>query len=138
VVSISNTLRVVSADPDDDTILECALVTPATHVVTGDRRHLLPLRGFRGIQIVTPREFLALLLPARQTLPGGPPVAAEGLERVSLHRLLLRDAEVVVSCNELAGRHMGKALIRAEMLAGERLAQARGREYDTRRVRAVS
>ena len=61
LVTISNTLKVVSADPDDDKVLECAVVAGASHVVTGDRRHLLPLGKYQGIRIVTPAEFLALV-----------------------------------------------------------------------------
>lgn len=45
VVAITRTLRVVTADPDDDIVLECAVVGGATHVITGDHRHLLPLRA---------------------------------------------------------------------------------------------
>lgn len=58
LVTIDGTLKAVQADPDDDKILECALAGSANFVVTGDRRHLLPLRTFRGISIVTPAEFL--------------------------------------------------------------------------------
>ena len=61
VVSISGQLKVVAGDPDDDKVLECAVVAGATHVVTGDRRHLLPMRSYAGIQIVTPAEFLAAM-----------------------------------------------------------------------------
>jgi len=60
LVTIANTLKVVAADPDDDKVLECALVADATHIVTGDRRHLLPLRSYKGIEIVSPAEFVAL------------------------------------------------------------------------------
>ena len=60
LVTIANTLKVVAADPDDDKALECALVADATHIVTGDRRHLLPLRSYKGIEIVSPAEFVAL------------------------------------------------------------------------------
>jgi len=60
LVTIANTLNVVAADPDDDKVLECALVADATHIVTGDRRHLLPLRSYKGIEIVSPAEFVAL------------------------------------------------------------------------------
>ena len=59
VVSISGQLKVVTADPDDDKVIECAVVAAATHIVTGDRRHLLPLQTYAGIEIVTPAEFLA-------------------------------------------------------------------------------
>ena len=61
VVSIPGTLRAVVADPDDDKVLECAEVGGATHVVTGDRRHLLPLGSFKGIAIVTAADFLTIV-----------------------------------------------------------------------------
>jgi putative PIN family toxin of toxin-antitoxin system len=61
VVEISGELRVIAADPADDKILETAVNARATHVVTGDRRHLLPLQADHGIAIVTPRELLTLL-----------------------------------------------------------------------------
>ena len=59
VVPIAGQLQVVSADPDDDKVLECAAAAGATHVVTGDRRHLLPLGSFRGIAILSAADFLA-------------------------------------------------------------------------------
>jgi len=62
MVTITGTLRVVNADPDDDKVLECAVVGGATHIVTGDRRHLLPLGSYRGIPIVTAAHFLELAL----------------------------------------------------------------------------
>lgn len=42
----------------DHRILECALVARADFLVTGDKRHLQPLGNFRGVSIVSPREFL--------------------------------------------------------------------------------
>ena len=60
VVPISGQLKVVASDPDDDKAIECAVVAGATHLVTGDRRHLLPIRRYQGIQLVTPAEFLAV------------------------------------------------------------------------------
>jgi len=45
-------------DPDDEMILECALAAEADYIVSGDKKHLLPLRRFRGISIVSPSEFL--------------------------------------------------------------------------------
>jgi uncharacterized protein len=39
LVTIPNTLHGISADPDDDKLLECAVVGRATHIVSGDRRH---------------------------------------------------------------------------------------------------
>ncbi|MBN1139223.1 MAG: putative toxin-antitoxin system toxin component, PIN family, partial [Anaerolineae bacterium] len=46
------------ADPDDDKFLACALEAQADCIVTGDP-HLLTLGGYRGVAILTPREFLA-------------------------------------------------------------------------------
>jgi len=54
----------VAADPFDDRVLECALAGKADYIVSGDR-HLLALKEFRGIRIVTPREFLGVLQRAR-------------------------------------------------------------------------
>jgi putative PIN family toxin of toxin-antitoxin system len=45
------------SDPDDLKFLACALAGRAGCVVTGDRA-LLKSSGFRGIEVVTPREFL--------------------------------------------------------------------------------
>ena len=56
-VTPTETLNVVSLDPDDDRILECAVAAGATTIVTGDR-HLLGLGSFRGIKIQRPAEFL--------------------------------------------------------------------------------
>jgi uncharacterized protein len=52
------TLDLVSADPSDNRILECALAGDCQYVVTGDK-HLLELSSVRGIQIVTPDAFIA-------------------------------------------------------------------------------
>mgnify|MGYP001581532977 CR=1 FL=1 len=46
---------VVTEDPDDDKILECALAVQASHIVSYDR-HLLKIKEFRGIKILKPDE----------------------------------------------------------------------------------
>jgi putative PIN family toxin of toxin-antitoxin system len=56
-------LEVVTADPADDRVLEAAVAGKADVIISGDHAHLLPLRSFRGIPIVTPRQFLNLLGP---------------------------------------------------------------------------
>ena len=48
-------------DPDDEMVLECALAAEADGIVSGDKKHLLPLRQFRGIPIVSPSDFLRRL-----------------------------------------------------------------------------
>lgn len=50
----------VSPDPDDDKILACALEAQADCIVTGDP-HLLTLGRYRGVEILTPHEFLERL-----------------------------------------------------------------------------
>jgi uncharacterized protein len=47
-------------DPFDEMVLECALAADADVIVSGDKKHLLKLRGFRGIPIVSPAEWLRL------------------------------------------------------------------------------
>ena len=59
LVRIHNTLTGVTADPDDDKVIECAVRGAATHIVTGDRRHLLPLGNYQNIRIITAAEFYA-------------------------------------------------------------------------------
>ena len=54
-------IRVVTDDPKDDPILAAALAAKAEYLVTGDKAHLLPIREYAGIRLVSPREFLDLL-----------------------------------------------------------------------------
>ncbi|MBI2232760.1 MAG: putative toxin-antitoxin system toxin component, PIN family [Candidatus Aenigmarchaeota archaeon] len=50
----------VKDDPDDNMILECAVAGSVDYIVSGDQ-HLLNLKRFRGIKIVTAKQFLAEL-----------------------------------------------------------------------------
>jgi uncharacterized protein len=50
----------VCRDPDDDKILETAVIGKADCIVTGDK-DLLILHPFRGIRIMLPKDFLALV-----------------------------------------------------------------------------
>ncbi len=58
-IEIPNRLKDITTDPNDDMIVECAVVGGATHIVTGDQKHLLPLGNYQGILIVKPADFLA-------------------------------------------------------------------------------
>ncbi len=49
---------VIEDDPTDNRILEGALAAGAELIVTGDRKHLLPLGSFRDVSIVGLRDFL--------------------------------------------------------------------------------
>lgn len=50
----------VAADPDDDSVLACAVAANADYVVSGDH-HLLELRDYRGIPVVRPATLLSIL-----------------------------------------------------------------------------
>jgi putative PIN family toxin of toxin-antitoxin system len=50
-------LDVVTDDPDDNRVLECAVAGRADYIVSGDR-HLLKLKEHAGIPILSAREFL--------------------------------------------------------------------------------
>lgn len=51
----------VAAGHADNRILACAAEAGADYLVTGDRRHLLPIGEYRGARIVRAPEFLATL-----------------------------------------------------------------------------
>jgi putative PIN family toxin of toxin-antitoxin system len=55
-------LPVVRKDPDDDAVLACALAASAQVIISGDQ-HLLELRAYQGIPILTATELL-LQFPA--------------------------------------------------------------------------
>jgi putative PIN family toxin of toxin-antitoxin system len=50
----------VSRDPDDNLVIETALIGHASHIVTGDK-DLLVLREYQNIQIMKPDELLQLV-----------------------------------------------------------------------------
>ncbi|MBI2908968.1 MAG: putative toxin-antitoxin system toxin component, PIN family [Chloroflexi bacterium] len=60
MVQAPEPLRVVPDDPKDDIFLECAAAGEADYIVSGDS-HLLALREYRGIRILSPAVFLAFL-----------------------------------------------------------------------------
>lgn len=60
VVEASQPLKVIADDPKDDKFLECAVAGSADYVVSGDA-HLLALREYLGIRILSPAAFLAML-----------------------------------------------------------------------------
>lgn len=50
-------ISAIKDDPSDDKFLDSAIACRASFIISGDK-HLLRLRGFQGIPIITPREFL--------------------------------------------------------------------------------
>lgn len=59
------THAVVALDPDDDKFIECAVAAGADYIVSGDK-HLLTLKEYAGIQILSPAAFLLLLEAERR------------------------------------------------------------------------
>ncbi|PIP67336.1 MAG: putative toxin-antitoxin system toxin component, PIN family [Parcubacteria group bacterium CG11_big_fil_rev_8_21_14_0_20_41_14] len=49
--------KVIHQDPKDDKFLACAVVSQACFIVSGDK-HLLDLKSYNNILIVSPSEFL--------------------------------------------------------------------------------
>lgn len=60
IVKVEYRVRLVHADPSDNKFLECAYAAGAEFIVSSDN-HLLSLKSWQDIQIVTPGEFLKLL-----------------------------------------------------------------------------
>ncbi|MEE8359022.1 MAG: putative toxin-antitoxin system toxin component, PIN family [Candidatus Hydrothermarchaeales archaeon] len=53
-------VNAVKADEKDNKIIECALDGRASFIVTGDS-HLLELKNYKNIRIITPTELLRIL-----------------------------------------------------------------------------
>lgn len=59
--------RVVASDADDDHVIAAAVAARAELIVTGDRKHLLPIGSHQGIAIVTAPEVVVRLEMTRRT-----------------------------------------------------------------------
>jgi len=57
VVDPRNPVQVIADDPKDNMVLECADAAAADIIVSGDA-HLLELRQWRGIRVVSPADFI--------------------------------------------------------------------------------
>lgn len=57
--------EVIEGGHADNRVLECAVAANANYLVTGDRRHLLPLEEHQGTRIVNAPRFLSALAQAR-------------------------------------------------------------------------
>lgn len=52
----------LTGDPDDDLVLACAVEAQVEVLVSGDRKHLLPVGEHQGVRVLTPQAFLAELV----------------------------------------------------------------------------
>lgn len=60
IVKPGHKIRVITQDPEDNFVLECAYSGGVEYVVSGDK-HLLDLRKYRNIRIISVKEFKKLL-----------------------------------------------------------------------------
>jgi uncharacterized protein len=58
-------VEAITGDPDDDVVLACGVSAGVQVIVSGDRRHMLPVREHRGTRIVSPQALLAELAGER-------------------------------------------------------------------------
>ncbi|MBI5681881.1 MAG: putative toxin-antitoxin system toxin component, PIN family [Deltaproteobacteria bacterium] len=58
IVSINESVNIIVDDPPDNRVLECALSANVDFIISGDK-HLLNLKAFQGIEILSPEDFLA-------------------------------------------------------------------------------
>jgi putative PIN family toxin of toxin-antitoxin system len=58
IVEVSSHIKAISYPDEDNRVLECAIDGKADFIVTGDARHILPLKEYGGIKILSPSEFL--------------------------------------------------------------------------------
>jgi putative PIN family toxin of toxin-antitoxin system len=56
-VKITGERRGICRDPKDDMIFECAVIAGADIIIAGDK-DLLAVKNYKGIRILTPRQFL--------------------------------------------------------------------------------
>ena len=57
VVKPEEKIHYIKDDPDDDRILECAVMAKCNFIISGDK-HLLKLKSYRSIKVLNPADFL--------------------------------------------------------------------------------
>lgn len=62
LIQPANHFEAVKADPKDDKFIDAALEAKAEYIITQDR-HLLDIKEFKNIRIITPKEFIVLQNP---------------------------------------------------------------------------
>lgn len=61
IVYPKSKLNIVKKDSSDNKIIECALEAKASFVISGDK-HLLEIKEYKEVKIISPKEFLSLYL----------------------------------------------------------------------------
>jgi putative PIN family toxin of toxin-antitoxin system len=58
IVQVSSHIKAISHPDEDNRVLECAIDGRADFIVTGDTKHILPLKEYGGIKILSASGFL--------------------------------------------------------------------------------
>lgn len=66
ILPLHGITHVVESDPDDSHVLSATIQNKVDYLVSGDKKHILPLKDFPdikrlGIKVVSPKEFLSVL-----------------------------------------------------------------------------
>lgn len=56
-VDLLQTIDIITDDPEDNMVLECVVEGKADYIISGDR-HLLSLKEYKRIRIMTTKEFI--------------------------------------------------------------------------------
>ena len=64
VIDVPPRSRIINTDPEVDKFISCASAGRARYIISGDQ-HLLSIRSFQKIKILTPADFLAKVLGMR-------------------------------------------------------------------------
>lgn len=54
-------INIIKSDDSDNRILECGVSGGADIIVSGDTKHILPIKNYKGMKIIGPIEFLVIL-----------------------------------------------------------------------------
>ena len=60
IVEVHPGPTLIPTDPSDDMFLYCAVAAGAKYIISGDR-HLLQLKSYKRIKILSPAEFLSIV-----------------------------------------------------------------------------
>lgn len=63
IVQPDSKINKIKSDPSDNKVLEVAQKINADFIVSGDKKHILPLKKFGKTRIITATEFLNKVIP---------------------------------------------------------------------------
>jgi putative PIN family toxin of toxin-antitoxin system len=58
IVTVERTISIIKSDVSDNMVLEAAIAAKADFIISGDKKHLLSLKEFEGIKIISATYFV--------------------------------------------------------------------------------